>query len=43
MHKLFTFLKSDENYARVLKWSNVVICATGIYMLGIFAIAHFSK
>ncbi|AJZ61016.1 putative membrane protein [Paraburkholderia fungorum] len=38
MHKIFTYLESDENYARVLKWSTVVICATAIYMLGVFAI-----
>lgn len=43
MHKVFTFLESDENYARVLKWANVVIGATGISMLGMFLIAHLNK
>ena len=28
MHKLFTFLESDENYARFLKWNGVVIGVT---------------
>ncbi|SIO51461.1 hypothetical protein SAMN05444172_2690 [Burkholderia sp. GAS332] len=43
MHRLFTFLESDENYARVLKWTNVVIGAVGVSMLGMFLIAHLNK
>ena len=43
MHKLFTFLESDENYALVLKWHGVVIGVTGISMLGMFLIPHLTK
>ena len=43
MHKLFTFLESDENYALVLKWNGVVIGVTGISMLGMLLIAHLNK
>ncbi|RKE35858.1 hypothetical protein B0G76_1987 [Paraburkholderia sp. BL23I1N1] len=38
MHKLFTFLESDENYARFLKWASVVIVVAGIYTLGVLVI-----
>lgn len=38
MHKIFTFLESEENYARVLKWANVALCVIAVYMLGVFTI-----
>ncbi|CAE6710345.1 hypothetical protein R69927_03647 [Paraburkholderia domus] len=43
MDKLFTFLESDQNYARVLKWANVVIVAVAIYMLGVLLFAFPNK
>jgi hypothetical protein len=38
MHKLFMFLESDENYARVLKWANIAICVSAAYTLGVLLI-----
>lgn len=43
MHRLFTFLESNENHALFLKWNSVVIGVTGIAMLGMFPIAHLNK
>ena len=43
MHKLFTFLESDGNSDRVVKWINVVVGAIGVYMLGVFLIAYLNK
>jgi hypothetical protein len=43
MHKLFTFLQSDENYARVLKWHGAVIIITGISMFALFLFAGIKK
>ncbi|MGF6899601.1 hypothetical protein [Paraburkholderia phytofirmans] len=43
MHKLFAFLESDENFARVVKWTNVVVGTVGICMLGVFLIAFLNK
>ncbi|CAE6812874.1 hypothetical protein R69888_05735 [Paraburkholderia haematera] len=43
MHKVFTFLESDENFARVLKWFNVVTGAVAICMLSVFLITYLNK
>jgi hypothetical protein len=43
MHKVFTFLQSDENLARVVKWFNVLTGAVAIYMLGVFLIVFLNK
>jgi hypothetical protein len=43
MYKVITFLAADENYIRVLKWSNVVFLAIGITMLGVFAVGFLNK
>ncbi|AXL53607.1 putative membrane protein [Paraburkholderia caffeinilytica] len=43
MNKLFTFLESDENFARVVKWSNVVTGAVAVYMSVVFLITFLNK
>ncbi|HEX3636935.1 MAG TPA: hypothetical protein VHV99_15875 [Paraburkholderia sp.] len=43
MDKLFTYLQSDENYTRVLKWHGAVIIITGISMLAMFMFADFKR
>ncbi|MEZ0604436.1 hypothetical protein ACAX43_20085 [Paraburkholderia sp. IW21] len=43
MQKIFTFLESDENFARVAKWANVVIGVVAAYMSVVFLIAFLKK
>ena len=43
MRKLFTFLESDENFARVVKWANVVNGTVAVSVLGVFLISYLNK
>ncbi|MFM0279258.1 hypothetical protein P0D75_14695 [Paraburkholderia sediminicola] len=43
MHKLFTFLESDENFARVVKWANIVTGTVAVCMSVVFLITILNK
>ncbi|MFM0071193.1 hypothetical protein PQQ86_08460 [Paraburkholderia sediminicola] len=43
MHKLFTFLESDENFARVVRWANFVNGTVAVSVLGVFLISYLNR